>query len=231
MPIYKTFFFFFSPVVDWYMVLLLKSDKGLICFYSVRACLCLSLVERHTCIYEWHVGFFFFFHFQSISLIYSLVHENTGIRFAAQVFSFLPPRPGSKFALTILHWLNFLSLFSVEMFWSLLQVLIPSSSLTPSTSGECGIVDKSSWQHSKSNHFPPDVRVWEGTKREWKEGGIRGEKPAAATASSTHIHEVTYSSLPETPNIISFTPLCWKTYPPFSFSVLHILPPYTPGGS
>lgn len=177
------------------------------------------------------LDFFFFFHFQSISLIYSLVHENTGIRFAAQVSSFLPPLPGSKFALTILHWLNFLSLFSVEMFWSLLQVLIPSSSLTPYTSGECGIVDKSSWQHSKSNHFPPDVRVWEGTKREWKEGGIRGEKPAATTASSTHIHEVTYSSLPETPNIISFTPLCWKTYPPFSFSVLHILPSYTPGGS
>lgn len=173
---------------------------------------------------------YLFFHFQSISLIYRLVSENTGIRFAAQVFSFLPPRTSSKFSLTILHWLNFLSLFSVEMFWSLLQVLIPSSSLTPSTSGECGIVDKSSWQHSKSNHFPPDVRVWEGTKREWKEGGIRGEKPAAATASSTHIHEVTYSSLPETPNIIS-TPLCWKIYPPFSFSVLHILPSYTPGGS
>lgn len=33
-------------------------------------------------------------------------------------------------------------------------------------SGECGIVDKSSWQRGESNHFPPDVRVWEGTKRE-----------------------------------------------------------------
>lgn len=213
------------------MVLLLKSDKGLICFYSVRACLCLSLVERHTCIYEWHVGFFFFF-ISRASLWFTVLSMKTlELGLLHKCFHFFPPRPGSKFALTILHWLNFLSLFSVEMFWSLLQVLIPSSSLTPSTSGECGIVDKSSWQHSKSNHFPPDVRVWEGTKREWKEGGIRGEKPAAATASSTHIHEVTYSSLPETPNIISFTPLCWKTYPPFSFSVLHILPPYTPGGS
>lgn len=140
--------------------------------FLLCACMFVSFPGGKTHLYIWVACWiYFFFHFQSISLIYSLVHENTGIRFAAQVFSFLPPHPGSKFALTILHCLNFLSLFSVEMFWSLLQVLIPSSSLTPSTSGECGIVDKSSWQHSKSNHFPPDVRVWEGTKREWKEGG------------------------------------------------------------
>lgn len=62
-------------------------------------------------------------------------------------------------------------------------------------SGECGIVDKSSWQSGESNHFPPDVGVWEETKWEVKEGGGgTGENPAAATTSSTPLHEVIYSS-------------------------------------
>lgn len=43
-------------------------------------------------------------------------------------------------------------------------------------SGECGIVDKLSWQRGESNHFPPDVRVWEGTKREVREGGEQEKK-------------------------------------------------------
>lgn len=32
------------------------------------------------------------------------------------------------------------------------------------------------WQQSESNHFPPDVRVWEGTKKEVREGALREEK-------------------------------------------------------
>lgn len=39
-------------------------------------------------------------------------------------------------------------------------------------------------------------------------GGERGEKPAAATTSSTPLHEVIYSSFPEAPNTTSSTPLC-----------------------
>lgn len=54
-----------------------------------------------------------------------------GIKFASHVFTSYP-NAASKFALADLNWLNFLVtyLFSVAMFWSLLQVLIPSSSLT-----------------------------------------------------------------------------------------------------
>lgn len=201
--------------------------------FLLCACMCVC-VFPWCYLYIWVACWiFFFFSISRASLWFTILSTKTlELGLLHKCFHFFPP---SRFQVCF----NYLALikllvtylFSVEMFWSLLQVLIPSSSLTPSTSGECGIVDKSSWQHSKSNHFPPDVRVWEGTKREWKEGGIWGEKPDAATASSTHIHDVTYSSLPETPNTISFTPLCWKISSPFSFSVLHILPSYTPGGS
>lgn len=69
-----------------------------------------------------------------------------------------------------------------------------------------------------------------GKELRGKRGGERSrrEKPAAATTSSTPLHEVICSSLPTAPYITSFSPLCWVFFSffPFSFSLLHIHPPH-----
>lgn len=86
--------------------------------------------------------------------------------------------PGSKFAFADLNQLNFLSV--IYFVWKCFEACYNYSFLpllSPSASWECGVVDKSSWQLGGSNHFPPDVRVWEGTKREGNKGERRGFAP------------------------------------------------------
>lgn len=64
--------------------------------------------------------------------------------------------------------------------------------------------------------------VWEGTKREVREGGER-EKKQLPPLPVPPQHEVIYSSLPEAPKTTSSTPLCWISPPllPLSFCPTH----------
>lgn len=107
----KCVFFFFFPVVDWYMVLSLKSKESFYVFC--------------VCIYEFLLLLEYLFDLQSC-----LWKHCNQVCCACVFISY--SNPASKFALVDLNWLNFpvTYLFSMVMFWSLLQVLIPSSFLT-----------------------------------------------------------------------------------------------------